>query len=78
MIDDWVRKNAKRNFDENGSVAKSGKIKQLILNQAIDNFKIDYFDRSLDIKAFDISYERWWYISDVCAKIKNFRANMIA
>ena len=34
MIDEWVRKNSKNNFDENGSVAKSGKINQLILNQS--------------------------------------------
>jgi hypothetical protein len=26
---------------QNGSIAKSGKIDQLILNQAIDNFKIE-------------------------------------
>ena len=30
MIDEWVRKNSKNNFDENGSIAKSGKIDQLI------------------------------------------------
>ena len=34
MIDEWVRKNSKNNFDKNGSIAKSGKINQLILNQA--------------------------------------------
>ena len=32
MIDEWVRKNSKNNFDESGSIAKSGKINQLILN----------------------------------------------
>ena len=36
------------NLDENGSIAKSGKINQLILNQSIENFKIDSFDKSLD------------------------------
>ena len=34
MIDEWVRKNSKISFDQNGSIAKSGKIDQLILNQA--------------------------------------------
>ena len=38
MIDEWVRKNSKNNFDKNGLIAKSGKIDQLILNQVIDNF----------------------------------------
>ena len=42
MIDEWVRKNSKYKFDQNGSIAKSGKINQLILNQAIDNFKYRY------------------------------------
>ena len=58
MIDDWVRSNSKNNFDDNGSIAKSGKINQLILNQAIDNFKEDSFEKSLDIKYFDISFAR--------------------
>ena len=30
MIDEWIRKNSKYKFDENGSIAKSGKINQLI------------------------------------------------
>ena len=32
MIDEWIRKNSKKRFDENGSIAKSGKINHLILN----------------------------------------------
>jgi anhydro-N-acetylmuramic acid kinase len=40
MIDEWVRKNSKNNFDKNGLIAKSGKIDQLILNQVIDNFEL--------------------------------------
>ena len=28
-------------YDENGNLAKSGKVDQLILNQVIDNFKMD-------------------------------------
>ena len=78
MIDDWVRKNSKRNFDENGSIAKSGKINQLILNQAIDNFKIDSFESSLDIKDFDISFARGLSLEDGCATITNFTAYLIA
>ena len=78
MIDEWVRKNSKNNFDENGSVAKSGKINQLILNQVIDNFKIDNFDKSLDIKDFDISFARGLSLEDGCATITNFTAYLIA
>ena len=78
MIDQWVRKNSKNNFDENGSVAKSGKINQLILNQIIDNFKIDNFDKSLDVKDFDISFARGLTLEDGCATITSFTAYLIA
>ena len=78
MIDEWVRKNSKNNFDKNGSVAKSGKINQLILNQVIDNFKIDNFDKSLDVKDFDISFARGLSLEDGCATITNFTAYLIA
>ena len=78
MIDEWVRKNSKNNFDHSGSIAKSGKINQLILNQAIDNFKIDSFDKSLDVKDFDISFLRGLSLEDGCATITNFTAYLIA
>ncbi len=78
MIDDWIRKNSKNNFDKNGSIAKSGKINQLILNQAIDNFKIDSFEKSLDVKDFDISFARGLTLEDGCATITNFTAYLIA
>ena len=78
MIDEWVRKNSKNNFDENGSIAKSGKINQLILNQVIDNFKIDNFDKSLDVKDFDISFARGLSLEDGCATVTNFTAYLIA
>ena len=78
MIDEWVRKNSKNDFDHSGSIAKSGKINQLILNQAIDNFKIDNFDKSLDVKDFDISFLRGLSLEDGCATITNFTAYLIA
>ena len=78
MIDEWVRKNSKKNFDKNGLIAKSGKINQLILNQVIDNFKIESFDKSLDVKDFDISFARGLSLEDGCATITNFTAYLIA
>ena len=78
MIDDWVRKNSKNNFDKKGLIAKSGKIDQLILNQAIDNFNTDSYDKSLDINDFDISFARGLSLEDGCATITNFTAYLIA
>ena len=49
-----------------------------ILNQAIDNFKIYSFDKSLDIKDFDISFARGLSLEDGCATITNFTAYLIA
>jgi anhydro-N-acetylmuramic acid kinase len=78
MIDEWVRKNSKNNFDKNGLIAKSGKIDQLILNQVIDNFELNSFDKSLDIKDFNISFARGLSLEDGCATITNFTAYLIA
>ena len=78
LIDDWVRKNTKKKIDENGLIAKSGKINHLILNQAIENFKIDSYEKSLDIKNFDISFARGLSLEDGCATITNFTAYLIA
>ena len=42
LIDEWVRKNSKYKYDKDGLIAKSGKVNELIFNQAIDNFlKLD-------------------------------------
>ena len=41
LIDEWVRNNSNKKFDQNGELAKVGKVDELILNQAIDNFKIN-------------------------------------
>src|SRR5210317_912123 len=78
MIDEWIRKNSKNNFDKNGLIAKSGKIDQLILNQIIDNFELKSFDKSLDIKDFDISFARGLSLEDGCATVTNFTAYLIA
>ena len=78
LIDEWIRKNSNKNFDLEGSIAKSGKINQLILNQIIDNFKIESYGKSLDIKNFDISFARGLSLEDGCATITNFTAYLIA
>ena len=78
LIDDWIRKNSKKKFDENGSIAKSGRINQLILNQAIENFKINSYENSLDIKDFDISFARGLSLEDGCATVTSFTGYLIA
>ena len=78
LIDDWIKKNSNKRFDEGGSIGKSGKINQLILDQAIENFKINSYNQSLDIKEFDISFARGLSLEDGCATITSFTAYLIA
>ena len=78
LIDEWIRKNSNKRFDENGLIGKSGKINQLILNQAIENFRITSYKKSLDVKDFDISFAKGLSLEDGCATITNFTAYLIA
>lgn len=78
LIDEWIRNNSKKKFDENGNIAKTGKINDLILNQAIDNFSFNSYDRSLDINDFDSSFARGLSLEDGCATITNFSAYLIS
>ena len=48
MIDDWVRKNSNKKFDENGNISKAGKLDQLITTQIIDNFNIESYSIEYD------------------------------
>ena len=78
LIDDWVRKNSNKKFDENGNISKAGKIDQLITNQIIDNFNIDSYSKSLDIKDFDNSFARGLSFENGCSTITNFTGYLIA
>ena len=78
LIDEWIRKNTNKKFDENGSVGKSGKINKIILNQTIENFNSISYNKSLDIKDFDISFVRGLSLEDGCATITNFTAYLIS
>ena len=78
LIDEWIRIHSKKKFDFDGLIAQSGKINQLILNQAIDNFEIQSYDKSLDIKNFNTSFARGLSLEDGCATITNFTAYLIA
>ena len=78
LIDEWIRKNSNKKYDYKGEIARSGNINKLILNQAIDNFKIENFSQSLDIKDFDTSFIKGLSFEDGCATITNFTAYLIS
>ena len=78
LIDEWVRKNSNKKFDENGNISKAGKIDQLITNQIIENFNIVSYSKSLDIKDFDNSFARGLSFENGCSTITNFTGYLIA
>ena len=77
LIDDWIRKNSEKKYDKDGSIARSGKINHLILNQALDNFRFST-KGSLDIKDFDISFIKGLSIEDGASTLTNFTVELIA
>ena len=80
LIDEWIRNNSEYKHDKNGLIAKSGKVNELILNQAIDNFfpKKNYQSKSLDVKDFDISFVRGLSLEDGAATLTHFTARLIS
>ena len=80
LIDKWIMSNSKKNFDNNGDIARSGKIDKFILEQTIDNFyyNIGGKKRSLDINDFDISFARGLSLEDGAATITELTADIIS
>jgi anhydro-N-acetylmuramic acid kinase len=79
LIDEWIRKNSKYRYDKDGLIAKSGKVNELIFNQAVDNFlHLDNSKKkSLDVKDFDISLVRGLSLEDGAATLTHFTARLI-
>ncbi len=78
LIDEWLRKKSDKKIDENGELAKLGKVDKLIFNQAIENFEIKSIKKSLDIKNFDISFVKGLSLEDGCATLTKFTAFLIS
>ena len=79
LIDEWIRKNTKNKFDNNGEIAKKGKTDDLILNQALDNFENRKYQgsSSFDTKDFSLSFVRGLSIEDGAATLTDFTGRVI-
>ena len=79
LIDAWVRKNKKGNFDKDGAYAAMGKTNDLMLNQALDNFdnRPDKNRLSFDTKDFDINFLRGVSFEDGAATLTNLSGTII-
>jgi anhydro-N-acetylmuramic acid kinase len=83
LIDQWIRKNSKKNFDIDGSIAKSGNINKIILNQSLENYyeNLQNFNKdsnmSYDTNDFDLSFIRGLSFADGAATLVEFTAQII-
>ena len=79
LIDSWVRKNKKGNFDKDGAYAAMGKTNDLMLNQALDNFdnRPDQNRLSFDTKDFDINFLRGVSFEDGAATLTDLSGRII-
>ncbi len=79
LIDEWVRNNIKKKFDFNGDIAKRGKINDLILNQALENFENRPNQKisSFDTKDFSLGFVRGLDLDDGAATLTEFTARII-
>ncbi len=80
LIDKWIRLNSNKKFDENGNLAKSGKIDNFLLNQSLDIYYNQSVSRkkSLDINDFDISFARGLSLENGAATITEFTVEILS
>ena len=79
LIDEWVRSNSNKKFDKDGKFAATGKINEIILEQAIELYINSQNKKKLsfDTRDFDISFSRGLSLEDGAATLTEFTANII-
>ena len=83
LIDRWIRQRSKKNYDENGIIAKSGKVNKIALDQLLENFyrKENILGtvtiQSFDTKYFDFSFVKDLSLEDGAATLTEFTARII-
>ncbi len=83
LIDGWVRKKAKMNYDKNGLIAKKGKVDKKILEKLLKNFYEKENNlkpgpiQSFDTKYFDFSPVNDLSLEDGTTTLTEFTAQVI-
>jgi len=79
LIDTWVRKNSKLNFDKDGLLAAKGNRNQIIFEQAQELFdnRSNKKSLSLDVNDFDVSFARGLSLEDGATTLTDFTAKII-
>ena len=80
LIDKWIRLNTDKSFDENGTIARSGKIDKFILEQSLDNFYHNKIrkKKSFDINDFDLSFAKGLTLENGAATLTEFTADILS
>ena len=78
LIDEWVRIKAKKEFDRDGLIAKSGQIDEEILKKYLsDPYYKKKFPKSLDVKDFNLQNLNKLSLKDGCATLSMLTARSI-
>ena len=84
LLDLWIRKNSKNEYDYKGKLAEQGKINHNILNEKFDTFLYHRGDTanfgypSLDVNDFDVSFLKGLTLEDGAATLVEYTAKIIA
>ena len=80
LIDEWMRRNKKGNYDKYGEMASAGKTNELTLNQALEDFEniTGKNINSFDVNDFEINFLRGLNPEDGASTITDFTAYIIA
>ncbi len=79
LIDQWIKFNSKKNYDYNGLLGRSGKVKEKFLDMIFKNILINKKKRSLDTYEFNISFlKKKMSIKDGAATITEFTALVLS
>ena len=79
LIDNWVRKNSNKKYDENGLLAASGTRNEIIFEQAQELYmnRRNKKKLSFDTNDFDISFIRGLNFEDGVTTLTDFTASII-
>ncbi len=81
LIDQWIRLNSKNRYDQDGKIARSGKINKIVLNSALKNYSQinSSGDRpkSYDVKDFDLSFVRGLSLEDGAATLTEYTSKIL-
>ena len=78
LIDEWVRTKAKKEFDRDGLIAKSGQTDEKILKKFLsDPYFKKKFPKSLDVKDFNLQNLNKLSLEDGCATLSMLTARSI-